>query len=220
MAMPNEYQSQLDNILEDDNQDEITLIQHDEKWAIHDLKSACWADSIIHDKELSIAEKNKIADDSIAQLEAKIEKLKQWKVDATKKEVSDIEFFKSHLHVWHMKQIEEEERLNEQLKAQGKKEKKLSLTIKLPYRDLTCRKQQPDILVNGVDIKDAKSDPAFVDFVRENSPKFIKEEVAWGDYKKTLKMANGRYVDENGQPIEFINLVEKGNKFDWKVKED
>jgi hypothetical protein len=220
MGMPNEYQNQLDDILEDDNQDEITLIQRDEKWTISDLGSAVWADDIIHQKELSIAEKNKIADDSITQLEAKIEKLKQWKVDATKEEVSIIDFFKTHLQLWHMKIIREEEETNTELRLKNKREKKMSLTIKLPYRDLRCRKQQPEILVNGVDISEAKNDPVFVDFVRKNNPEFIKEEVKWAEYKKTLKVAYGVcYVDESGQQLDFISLVEKDNKFDWKVKE-
>ena len=48
-----------------------------------------------------------------------------------------------------MKKIEEEKAENVELLAKGKKEKKLSKTIKLPYRDLTCKAQQPVILING-----------------------------------------------------------------------
>ena len=142
-----QYQNEVDNIIED--QDETFWLQQDTGWKIDSLELAVWADEKIHEKEVKIAEVEKVADGNIATLEAKIEKLKQWKEESTKKDKTDITFFKEHLHLWHMKKIEEERAENVELLAKGKKEKKLSKTIKLPYRDLTCKAQQPVILING-----------------------------------------------------------------------
>jgi hypothetical protein len=112
-----------------------------------------------------------------------------------------------------MKVVEEEKRNNA---------KKLSKTIKLQYRDLTYRKQNPQILINGKEPEKAKGDPMLVSFVKENRPDLIKEEVAWKEFKDTLKQVeiDGKlmYVDENGEPITFIELVPREDKFDWKVK--
>ncbi|MBX4152379.1 host-nuclease inhibitor Gam family protein [Paenibacillus lautus] len=217
-----QYQNEVDNIIED--QDETFWLQQDTGWKIDSLELAVWADEKIHEKEVKIAEVEKVADGNIEALEAKIEKLKQWKEESTKKDKTDITFFKEHLHLWHMKKIEEEKVENVELLAKGKKEKKLSKTIKLPYRDLTCKAQQPVILINGKEPSKAKSDDEFVKFVKESNPEFIetKEEVKWGEYKATLqtKPHDGKlvYVDQNGEPIDFIMLKEQGEKYDWKLK--
>lgn len=217
-----QYQNEVDNIIED--QDETFWLQQDTGWKIDSLELAVWADEKIHEKEVKIAEVEKVADDNIAALEAKIEKLKQWKEESTKKDKADITFFKEHLHIWHMKKIEEEKAESTELVAKGKKEKKLSKTIKLPYRDLTCKAQQPIILINGKEPSKAKADDEFVKFVKESTPEFIetKEEVKWGEYKVTLqtKTHDGKlvYVNQDGEPIDFISLKEQGDKYDWKLK--
>lgn len=216
MGIPN-YEDELNNILEE--QDETDRLRQDERWTVTSLNSAIWVDSIIREKEVSILEKESIADESIAKLQEKIDRLIQWKEESTKKERKDIEFFKTHLTLWHMSTIDAELNENETLKAAGKKEKPISKTIKLPYRDLTYRAQQPEALVNGKEITKAKDDPSLVSFVKANNPEFIKEEVQWGEYKKTLTNNNGVYIDSNGQVVDVISLVEKPAKFDWKVKE-
>jgi hypothetical protein len=138
------------NIVED--QDEMYQLQQNEAWCIDSMGLAVWADNLIHDKEESIAEIENVADSNIEALKAKIEKLEQWKEDSTKKYHNDITFFKEHLHLWHMKTIRDEKIENEELIALDKKPEKLSSTVKLPYRDLTCRTQQPVITVNGKEI--------------------------------------------------------------------
>ncbi|OMD66906.1 host-nuclease inhibitor Gam family protein [Paenibacillus odorifer] len=218
-----DYQNEVEDLIED--QDESGYIMQDETWRINSMDLAVWADSLIHDKEERIAEIENVANNNIQALEAKVEKLKQWKEDSTKKDQSDIAFFKEHLHLWHMNTIRNEKHENTELVAIDKEPKKLSLTVKLPYRNLTCRAQQPVITLNGKEIGKAKDDAAFVQFVKENSPEFIQttEEVKWGEYKKTLKMIehNGKmiYVDGvTGDPLEFIDLKKQDEKYDWKIK--
>ncbi|MGG1650534.1 hypothetical protein ABHN03_25275 [Paenibacillus sp. NRS-1775] len=217
------YNDELNEILED--QDYTYQLKQDESWRIASMDSAVWADGMIHDKEIKIAGIEKVANDNIQALEAKIEKLKQWKDESTKKDIDDISFFKEHLHLWHKKTIEEEKMRNAELVAEGRKVKALSSTIKLPYRNLTAKKQRPSIIINGKDTTNAKTDEKFISYVKENSPEFIKvtEEVKWGDYKDTLKMTelNGKlvYVDDAGSPIDFIKLTERPEEYNWKIKE-
>lgn len=218
-----EYQNEVNELIED--QDELSYIAQDESWKVLDLATAVWVDEKIHEREIKIAEVEKVADDNIAALEAKIEKLKAWKETSTKVDKDRITFFKEHLHLWHEKLIISEKRTNAELKAQEKKEKKLSLTVKLPYRNLTCRNQSPEIIINGKSTAEAKKDETFVKYVKENSPEYIKtiEEVKWSEYKDSLKtsVVDGKlmYMDENGSPIEFIKLQQRGEKYDWKLTE-
>lgn len=218
------FQNEVNEIIEE--QDDLYQLQHDPTWRITSLELAVWADEKIHERELKIAEVEKIADQNIEALKKKIEKLEQWKEDATKKDRDSITFFKEHLHLWHKNLLEQEKLENEELKAKGKKEKKLSKTIKLPYRDLTSKTQQPSILINGKEPAKAKDDMEFVQFVKVSNPEFIKtiEEVKWSEYKDTLstRVVDGKlmYIDQNGEPISFIQLIERGEKFDWKVKAD
>lgn len=218
------YQEEVNNIFED--RDDTYYLQEDPTWKINSLELAVWADEKIHEKEVKIAEIEKVADNNIEALKAKIEKLQQWKETASKKDKDDITFFKEHLHLYHKKVIEEEKYINEELKLKGKKEKRLSKTIKLPYRDLTCKTQQPKIIINGKDTTSAKDDEVFVAYVKANNPECIKtvEEVKWGEYKKTLKTTatNGKmiYVDDAGSPLDFITFQELDDKFDWNIKKD
>jgi hypothetical protein len=204
------YQEQLHELFEE--QDEVNHIRQDETWRINDLSTALWADGVVHEKELKIAEIEKIYEERKEQL---LHKLDEWKERSIKPLQDDIDFFKTHLHVWHMRVLEEE-------RARGVK--KESKTIKLQYRDLTCRKKPPEIIINGKEPSKAKDDPVFVKFVKENNPEYIKEEVKWAEYKKTLKQqeVEGKfvYVDEAGQPIDFIELIERGEEFDWKVHKE
>jgi hypothetical protein len=206
------YENEVNELLQE--QDEVYLIQQDDSFAIRDLGTAAWADNIVRENELKVAEIEAVYNQ---RLEAMKSKLDVWKDSASKKHLNNIEFFKVHLHAYHLRVIDEE-------KANGVPDKKLSKTIKLPTRNLTMTKQQPEILINGKESSKAKSDPVFVKFVKENNPEFIKEEVSWGDYKKTLKQKeiDGKltYFDDAGQPIDFIELVERGVKFDWKIIKD
>jgi hypothetical protein len=218
------YQHEVSELIDD--QDDTYIIQQDQSWRINDLETAVWADEKIHEKEIKIFEIENVADSNIKALEEKIEKLKIWKEESTKNSKSEITFFKEHLHLWHEKKIGKEKAENEDLKLKGKKEKKLSLTIKLPYRNLTCRTQQPVITVNGKEIAKAKDDEVFVKYVKESNPSMIKtiEEVKWAEFKDTLKTStvDGKltYVDEDGSPIDFINLQVRGDKYDWKVNKE
>jgi len=220
MSTINSYQEELTNIIDEED----VQFHHDPSWKIESLELAVWADERVHEKEIRIAEVENVADSNIEALKTKIAKLKLWKEEATKKDKDKISFFKEHLHLYHRKVIETEKIENEELKNKGKREKKLSKTIKLPYRDLKCSTQQPEILINGKEVTKAKDESEFVAFVKENSPEYIatKEEVRWAEYKKTLKTTvnDGKmtYVDNTGSPLRFIELKGLPDKYEWKQK--
>lgn len=201
------YNQQIEDALLED--DEVYQLQQDQSWAVRDYGTAVWVDGILVEKEKKIEEIEQIYKERMDSYKAKMD---QWKESAAKKHVNDIEFFKQHLHAYQLRVIAEEK---------AKNTKKISSTIKLPTRSLTFKKQQPEILVNGVEVSKAKDDSTFVQFVKDNSPDFIKEEVKWGDYKKTLKQKeiDGKlvYMDADGQPLEFIQLIERPEKCDWTL---
>ncbi|MGM1044791.1 MAG: hypothetical protein ACQEXX_01455 [Bacillota bacterium] len=215
-------QNEVDNIIEE--HDDTYTLQQDPTWKITSLELAVWADEKLHELEVKISEVEKVADSNIDALKAKIEKLELWKEEATKKEKDNTTFFKEHLHLYHQRVMEEQMLDNEKLIANDKKPKKITKTIKLPYRDLTCKSQSPSILINGKEPAKAKDDEVFLKYVKENNPEFIKtvEEVKWGDFKDTLKttVLNGKlvYVDDAGSPINFITLAERRDKYDWRLK--
>jgi hypothetical protein len=179
---------------------------------VRDYGTAVWVDGLVYEKEKKIEEIEQIYKE---RMEAFKTKMDEWKESAAKKHVNDIEFFKTHLHAYQLRVIDEEK---------SSKAKKISSTIKLPTRSLTFKKQQPQILINGKEVDKAKDDKQLVQFVKENSPDFIKEEVKWGDYKKTLKTKEheGRliYCDDAGQPIDFIQLIERPEKCDWTLNKE
>lgn len=205
--MINTYEQEIDTLMQE--QDEVIAAQQDGDFAIRDLGTAVWADGLVYENEQKVAEIEAVYK---ARLDAFKSKLDEWKESASKKYVNNIEFFKVHLHAFHMRVMDEE---------RAKKSKKISKTIKLPNRSLTCTKQQPEILINGKEASKAKDDPLFVQFVKENNPECIQQEVKWGDYKKLLKQkeidGKLRYVDDAGQPLEFIELIEREEKLDWKL---
>jgi hypothetical protein len=204
------YNQQIEEALLED--DEVYQLQQDQAWGVYDYGMAVWVDGILVEKEKKVEEIEQIYNERMDSFKAKMD---LWKESAAKKHVNDIEFFKQHLHAYQLRVIDEEK---------ANKAKKISSTIKLPTRSLTFKKQQPEILVNGKEVSKAKDDPSFVQFVKENSPDFIKEEVRWGDYKKILKQTNidGKlfYVDDAGQPLEFIQLIERPEKCDWTLNKE
>lgn len=213
------YESSMNEIMEEES--EFSVYRNDEKWSVKNLETLIWCDSIIYEKEQAIAEKENIADNNISRLEEKITLLKEWKENATKKEKSDIDFFQSHMMVYHMKLIDEEKESNKILEANGKKPKPITKSIKLPFSTLACRAQAAEAFIGGKELTKAKDDPAFVQFVKENNPEFINEEVAWGEYKKTLKQTtvDGKlvYLDDASQFVDIIQLNERADKFERKA---
>ena len=193
---------QIADIVEDETEQNIYYIESVEydKFKIDSLELAVWADKIIKEAEDKVENIIQIADYNIQKLKDKIEKLEQWKVEAAKKDNSTIEFFKNHLHAYHIRVLEQET---------SKGVKKLSKTIKLPNRDLTCKAQQPEFI----------KDDILTDWVAINHPDFIetKQTLKWGEFKKTLTIHDKTVIDENGEVVP-ITVVERPDKFDWKLK--
>ena len=72
-----QYQNEVDNIIED--QDETFWLQQDTGWKIDSLELAVWADEKIHEKEMKIAEVEKVADGNIADSKQKLRNLNNGK---------------------------------------------------------------------------------------------------------------------------------------------
>ena len=196
MAMPIE---KLDEML----QEESTI--NEESFRITDLKLAIWADEKAHDAEVKLQEIDTLADERIAVLQAKIDKLNEWREEAKRPYLSSIEFFKQHLLAYLAQTI------REQIESGAKK---IAKSVKLPFRTLQAKSQQPEII---------KDDALLTAWADANTQGFVeyKPTLKWGELKKTLTMqnVNGQlvYVDENGEIVPHITLIERPDVLDWKV---
>lgn len=200
MSVPADKLAELDAITEES-------YAPAEGFAIDTLDLAVWADEKVHDAEVKIAEIETLANERIQVLQSKIDKLNDWKTDAQDPYVRTIEFFKPRLLAYLAAEIDK------QIKA---KAKKISKSIKLPYRNLVSRSQQPSV---------ERNEDLLLKWAEENAPEFVerKSSVKWGALKETLKQVNidGElvYVDANGVKVEGVTLIDKGEVYDWKLKE-
>lgn len=205
------YQEQVELILNEEDQEELEEVYQNEKWKIESMESAIWADSMIFDKKQEIYQIEKTADEGIKKLQAKINKLEEWKETATSNSKNGIEFFKQHLFIFLKKQMEEDK---------AKDEKKIRKVLKLPYHKVAYKTQKPEGYIEDKKVTDNANHPQFVDFVKKSDSKFILESVQWGEYKKTLtevtRDGKTSYVDQNGQVVEIITMVDRPDFFELK----
>lgn len=200
MAIPIE---KLDELIEEKEEDVVGS----ESFRIENLKMAIWADEKTKDAEIKLVEIDNLADERIAVLQAKIDKLNEWREEAKKPYMRKIDFFKMHLLMFLNKSIQE------QMKSG---DKKITKTIELPFRTLRSRAQQPEII---------KDDEQLAMWAKDNAEEYVEKIYAlnWAEYKKTLRIEeiDGKtvYVDQSGQIVPHITLIPKPDSMDWKVKE-
>jgi phage host-nuclease inhibitor protein Gam len=130
--------------------------------------------------------------------EKEIERIKAWLEDVNGSLQKDAEFFESLLQAYHRKVLEENPK---------------SKTIKLPHGTLKARIQEPDYI---------RDEEMLLAWAKENRPEAVKvkESVDWSSLKKTIvSTANGVAIDENGQVVEGVTVVERGIKFSVEVAE-
>jgi hypothetical protein len=225
MGIPDNELDQITNQYLEESEDnfEIELAEYcGDHWTIDTKEMAMKIDYVLSKLEEKIALDEAIAIVQKAPLQAKIDKLNEgiakldeWLERSTKGYRANIEDLKQHMHLYHMRLIEAEEIENEKRVAADKKPLKISKSIKLTYRDLTSKVQQPEIkkddellaawveekqstpvsvyeiakLIEGKDEYDQLSVKEIYDFLKSYQSEYVKRDpqLAWGELKKTLE---------------------------------
>ncbi|GIM44452.1 phage protein [Collibacillus ludicampi] len=162
-----------------------------ENFVVDTKEKAVWALRKLAKIRQEMAENQAIA-------EKEIERIKAWLEDVNGGLQRDAEYFESLLQAYHRMVLEENPRAK---------------SIKLPYGTLKARKQEPDYI---------RDEEKLLIWTKANRPDAVrvKESVDWSSLKRTIvSTENGVAVDENGQVIEGITVVDCGIKFSVEVAE-
>lgn len=148
-----------------------------EKFFIQDDKTADWAIKKIKEAEAERDRLLALVDVEIADLMEKAETYKK-----------QCDFETSALRMM----------LEEYFRTVKRKATKTQETYKLIQGTLTWKKPQQRL----------KQTEALIEYVKANAPAYIKtkEEVAWGDYKKTLQIAGELVLNEDGEVVEGVEI--------------
>ncbi|GIM47590.1 phage protein [Collibacillus ludicampi] len=162
-----------------------------ESFVIDTKEKAVWALRKLAKIRREMEENQSIAD-------KEIERIKLWLEDVNGALQKDAEYFESLLQAYHRMVLEENPKAK---------------TIKLPHGTLKARKQEPDYI---------RDEEKLLAWTKENQPEAVKvkENVDWSTLKKMIvSTENGVAIDENGQVIEGITVVDRGIKFSVEVAE-
>lgn len=165
--------------------------QAQEQFVIDTKEKASWAVRKLAKIQKSISENQAVA-------EAEIKRTQEWLEVVNKPLQTDAEYFIALLNLYHASVLEVDPKAK---------------TIKLPFGDLKAREQQPEFV---------RDDEALLNWARSNRPEMVKlnPAVDWASLKKTVAgYEDGVPIDENGQRIEGITVIERGVKFSVEVRE-
>ncbi len=163
-----------------------------ERFKIEDIDQLNWAFRKINALKGELDKKRELA-------AAEIERITMW-INEEKKPIEDsINYFEFLIKEYHLKQLEENPKAKTLTTPYGKSESRAS-------------KSQPKL----TDKETA------LNFVKENNlDEFIKEDINWGEFKKSLSVANiddhQVVVDENGQAVPGIEVEPASVNFKVKV---
>jgi hypothetical protein len=210
--MNNNLAINLDLFLQDEEPIEVAVPEKDE-FVVDSLEKAVWVDEKAKQHEEEIKKIDAIASEKIAQYQAKIDRIKQWQEDQKLAHLNSLEWAKAKLSNYLFWTITEQVQ---------KGVKKVSKSIKLPFRNISFSKQPPELKDTVNNAKVDKDNAVLLQWVRENYPELVetKESVKWGDFKKILNITDEAViVKESGEMLDFIQVQTKEDKFDWKVTE-
>lgn len=165
----------------------------EERFKITDQESLNWAFRKIAAFKAQMNETEEIAAKEIARVH-------QWAAEQQKPLEQSIEFFESLITQYHMQLLESDPKAPKTLKTPHGKSKS------------TTRKPAPV----------AMNKDKLLEHVKEaGMTEFIKEDIRWGDFKKTLnvEVVKGKVVivDSLGQRVEGVELDQGGTTFKVEV---
>lgn len=186
----------LENVLEELNEQEELNFQ--QVFAVTDLESASEASRRIAYFEERKQEIDAIIELQIAPFLEKIEKIRAWGEEAKQEYIEKQVHYANHLEMY----------LREEVKKQVEGGKKPKKTISLPYGKISLKKQQPEFV---------KDDNELLEYAKENGFVKVTESVDWATIKKNAQVYEGVMIDEQGQLIPGVKVIEREEKFDLKL---
>lgn len=82
-------------------------------------------------------------------------------------------------------------------------------TIKTPFGSSKLKKQQPEYRRDNV---------VLLEYAKDHELVKVKEEVDWAALKKKLKVVGDKAVDENGEIVPGVVVIEREPKFEFEVE--
>ncbi len=187
----------LEVVMEELNELEAQQIQ--EVFAVVDLESAAEAQRRIAYFEDKKAEIDAIIEKQIAPFLEKVEKIKMWGEESKKEYIEKQVHYSNHLEQYLRTEVAK------QVEA-GKKPKK---TIKLPYGKISLKAQQPEF---------QKNDEELLQYAKGAGYAKLNWSVEWSELKKACTVVDGKLVDENGEIVPGVTVVDRAEKFDCKLE--
>jgi hypothetical protein len=166
----------LESVLDDD---EINL-ENAPVYAdgiVKDMNTAIWAFKKVKALTDKMDEINKVAKEQIDMINA-------WKEKEIDKYMNDRAFFEVALKSYYM--------------AEKKKDSRFRLTT--PWGHVSSRKQQPELKYDKQQLIAWLKERELTDYIE------TKEDAKWGEFKKSLKVADGKCISSDGEIIEIIEV--------------
>lgn len=144
------------------------------------------------------AEIDAIIEQQIEPFLKKIEMIKEWGKEAKKEFAEKESYYTATLEQYLRSEVEKQV-------GAGKKPKK---TLALPYGKISLKKQQPEFV---------KDEEKLFEYAKQSGLIKVKESTDWAELKKQCQVVNGVMVDENGEVIPGVQVVERNDKFEIKL---
>lgn len=187
----------LENVLEEIIEQEEQVVK--QSFSVVDLDSAAEAQRRISYFTDRMNEIDSIIEKQIAPFLEKIEKIKDWGITAKQEYVNKSEYYSAQLEIYIRNEVQAQ--LNS-----GKKPKK---TINLPYGKIALKKQQPEF---------QKDEEVLLSYAQEAGFYKTKVTTDWAELKKNCTVSDGKLVDENGEVVPGVTVVERDDKFELKLE--
>ncbi|WP_017728556.1 host-nuclease inhibitor Gam family protein [Halalkalibacterium ligniniphilum] len=185
-----EIRQGLEDVMEGFYQEE----QQQEVFEVMDLESAAEAQRRVGYFKEQQAQIDEIAQKQIEPFLKKIEKIKTWAEEAKKEFVEREQFYTHRLEFY----------MREEVKRQMNSGKKPKKTIKLPYGQIKLVKQQPEF---------RKDENELLNYAKANGFIKVTESADWAEIKKRCSVLGDKLIDENGEVIPGVTVVERDDKF-------
>ncbi|NUJ19321.1 hypothetical protein FKN04_22575 [Bacillus glycinifermentans] len=171
-----------------------------EVFEVHDLETAAEAQRRIAYFKRKQAEIDAVADKQIDRLLMEMEKIRLWREDANKEYVERVKFYTHRLERYMREEVRKQ-------RESGKKPKKM---LRLPYGTIKLIKQQPEYQRDEKELMKYAESKGFVK---------IEKDVDWASIKKKCKVFGDKLIDDEGEIIPGVTVVDRDDKFTVEVDE-
>lgn len=186
----------LNNLLQELNESEKEI--NYSPFVVINLETAAESQRRIAYFQDEIDKINAIVEQQTEPFKKKIEKIEEWGEKAKAEYIEKQLFYTTQLEMYLRREIEK------QIES-GKKPKK---TIKLPYGNISLSKQQPEF---------QKDDSMLMEYARTSGNIKIKESIDWEGIKKKCQVQGSYLIDENGEIVQGVKVIERPDKFVSKL---